>query len=145
MKKKLMGMLLCTAIAVTALAGCKNSGTGTETQNVTNVVESQTKEEETTGKGAELTMWIFLNPNSDEDPRNVVLREIVEEYNATNTMGNTVTVESIHYSKLESQAIQAAAAKTGPAASRLSLWWTRAALKFPAAASTTSRANRGTR
>ena len=29
-------------------------------------------------------------------------------------MGNTVTVESIHYSKFESQAIQAAAAGTGP-------------------------------
>lgn len=64
--------------------------------------------------GTELTMWIFLNPSSQEDPRNVVLKEIVEEYNANNTMGNHVTVESIHYSKIESQAIQAAAAGTGP-------------------------------
>ncbi|QQO07903.1 ABC transporter substrate-binding protein [Breznakiella homolactica] len=66
------------------------------------------------GEGTELTFWIFLNPESGEDPRNLVLREIVEEYNATNTMGNTVKVESIHWSRFESQAIQAAGAQTGP-------------------------------
>ena len=68
-----------------------------------------------TGKtGVDMTFWIFLNPESTEDPRNVVLKNIVDDYNANNEYGNTVTVESIHWSKFEAQAIQAAAAKSGP-------------------------------
>lgn len=70
----------------------------------------QTKE----AKGVDMVFWIFLNPESTEDPRSLVLKEIVEEYNANNPYGNTVTVESIHWSRFEAQAIQAAAAKTGP-------------------------------
>ncbi len=65
-------------------------------------------------KGVDMTFWIFLNPNSTEDPRNVVLKEIVEAYNKGNKYGNTVSVESIHWSKFEAQAIQAAAANSGP-------------------------------
>lgn len=61
-----------------------------------------------------MKLWIFLNPASTEDPRNVVLKEIVEEYNAGNANKNVVTVESINWQKFESQSIQAAAAKTGP-------------------------------
>lgn len=66
------------------------------------------------GEGLDMTFWIFLDPNSTEDPRSVVLKEIVDEYNATNEYGNTVTVESFNYSEFEQQAIQAAAAGTGP-------------------------------
>ncbi|PYG87959.1 carbohydrate ABC transporter substrate-binding protein (CUT1 family) [Ruminiclostridium sufflavum DSM 19573] len=65
-------------------------------------------------KGSDLTLWIFLNPESKDDPRNIVLKDIVDSYNANNTMGSKVKVESIHYSKFEAQAIQAAAAGTGP-------------------------------
>jgi ABC-type glycerol-3-phosphate transport system substrate-binding protein len=68
----------------------------------------------TAAKGQDLTFWIFLNPASTDDPRNVVLKEIVEEYNNNNKYGNRVTVESIHWSRFESQAIQAAAANSGP-------------------------------
>ena len=64
--------------------------------------------------GVDMTFWTFLDPNSTEDPRSVVLKEIVDEYNATNEYGNTVTVESFNYSEFEQQAIQAAAAGTGP-------------------------------
>lgn len=64
--------------------------------------------------GQKMTFWIFLDPTSTEDPRSLVLKEIVDEYNATNQYGNTVTVESIHWSRFESQAIQAAASGTGP-------------------------------
>lgn len=66
------------------------------------------------GKGIDMTLWIFLNPASTEDPRNVVLKEIVDEYNKNNKYGNKVTVESINWSKFEAQAIQAASANTGP-------------------------------
>jgi ABC-type glycerol-3-phosphate transport system substrate-binding protein len=65
-------------------------------------------------QGIDMVFWIFLNPESTEDPRSIVLKEIVEDYNANNPYGNTVTVESIHWSRFEAQAIQAAAAKSGP-------------------------------
>jgi multiple sugar transport system substrate-binding protein len=64
--------------------------------------------------GITMKFWIFLDPNSTEDPRSVVLKTIVDEYNVTNKYGNKVVVESIHWSKFESQAIQAAASGTGP-------------------------------
>lgn len=121
MRRRIVSLLMVATMAV-GLFGCTNSAKTEDTSTDSKTEDS--KEEETENStadasdekkdGSELTMWIFLNPESSEDPRNVVLKEIVEEYNATNTMGNTVTVESIHYSKFESQAIQAAAAQTGP-------------------------------
>lgn len=120
MKKRLVSLVLAT-VMVFGLVGCTNSAKQEESSEETN--DAAKEEEETaaddseTGEqpeGEELVMWIFLNPESEEDPRNIVLKEIVEEYNATNEMGNHVTVESIHWSKFESQAIQAAAAGTGP-------------------------------
>lgn len=65
-------------------------------------------------KGVDMKFWIFLDPTSTEDPRSVVLKGIVDEYNETNEYGNTVTVESFNYAVFEQQAIQAAAAQTGP-------------------------------
>ncbi|WP_320127621.1 sugar ABC transporter substrate-binding protein [uncultured Sphaerochaeta sp.] len=64
--------------------------------------------------GLTMKFWIFLDPNSTEDPRSVVLKDIVDEYNMKNQFGNKVEVESIHWSKFESQVIQAAASGTGP-------------------------------
>lgn len=61
-----------------------------------------------------MTFTIFLDPNAADDPRGTVLKEIVDEYNATNEYGNTVTVQSIHWSQYESQVIQATAAGNGP-------------------------------
>jgi len=112
MKKKMfkkvvsIALILCVLLA---MGGCQNSST-TESEGGSGKKSSDSNVEE----GVELTLWIFLNPESEEDPRNLVLKEIVEEYNATNTMGNTVVVESIHWSKFESQAIQAAGAQSGP-------------------------------
>lgn len=38
----------------------------------------------------------------------------MDSYNKENEYGNTVKVESIHWSKFEAQAIQASSAKFGP-------------------------------
>ncbi len=112
--KKLLSIILTTVLVIT-LAACGKTEDKTEDKTaVENNKSTETGKNTESVKGTELTLWIFLNPESDEDPRNVVLKEIVDEYNANNAMGNTVTVESIHYSKFESQAIQAAAAGTGP-------------------------------
>lgn len=124
MKKRLISLILAVVLGV-GLIGCTNSAKkeseevkAMEDDSTTTDLEGKDKNDveqtATSEEGTELTFWIFLNPESAEDPRNVVLKEIVEEYNATNTMGNKVTVESIHYSKFESQAIQASAAGTGP-------------------------------
>ncbi len=64
--------------------------------------------------GIDMVFTIFLDPTSKDDPRCVVLKEIVDEYNATNEYGNTVTVQSIHWSQYESQVIQMTAAGNGP-------------------------------
>lgn len=116
--KKDFTKVLSFVSAVLLLANFTACGTGSSTGSATTGTQNQSSAAGSTAsatdEGVELVLWIFLNPESEEDPRNIVLKEIVEEYNATNAMGNTVTVESIHWSKFESQAIQAAGAGTGP-------------------------------
>ena len=64
--------------------------------------------------GDTLTLWIFLNPESNDDARSPIVKKIVESYNANNPGGHTVVVESMNWDKIETAAIQAAAAGTGP-------------------------------
>lgn len=96
MKKKLMATLL-TASMVATLVGYSVPAVADEAKS-----------------GIDMTFWIFLDPNSTEDPRSVVLKNIVDTYNEENEYGNKVTVESFNYAQFEQQAIQAAAAGTGP-------------------------------
>lgn len=92
---------------------CKEQAS--DTSETTEVAENTDSKDSDTDKGGkDMTFWIFLDPKSTEDPRSVVLSNIVKEYNETNQYGNTVTVESFNYSVFESQAIQAAAAGKGP-------------------------------
>ena len=96
MRKKLVG-ILCTVALAAGMTGCsiQNSAVATEekkqtdseTKKESEIKENVKKEENTDAKGTDLTLWIFLNPESTEDPRNVVLKEIVEEYNETNNNG----------------------------------------------------------
>ena len=77
--------------------------------------EVASKDSDTGKGGKDMTFWTFLDPKSTEDPRSVVLSNIVKEYNETNQYGNTVTVESFNYSVFESQAIQVCSRrKSGP-------------------------------
>ncbi|MGI6622328.1 MAG: ABC transporter substrate-binding protein [Acetivibrionales bacterium] len=109
--KRLISIILVLVLTLSLVACGKTEGPGTTgTPTTTPSPGNNTA----APKANDMTMWIFLNPESAEDPRNIVLKEIVEEYNRTNEAGNKVTVESIHWSKIESQAIQAAAAGTGP-------------------------------
>lgn len=117
MYKKLALILACLMLLSVALTACGGGSSSTSTPVESSAAESPAESEEpaeVAAEGTDMTFWIFLNPESDEDPRNVVLKEIVEEYNANNAMGNTVTVESHHWSTFEADAIQAAAAGTGP-------------------------------
>ena len=84
----------------TGFSSCSKSNTGTSST--------------TSKSGTDMTLMIFLNPDSTEDPRNAVLKQIVEDYNKNNTMGNTVKVETENWQTFEEKAIQAAAGGKGP-------------------------------
>ncbi|WP_313560166.1 ABC transporter substrate-binding protein [Ruminiclostridium cellobioparum] len=109
--KRLVSVIL-VLVLVFSLAACGGNSNGNAESSKTG--SEQSSSGSAVAEGSDLTLWIFLNPESQEDPRNVVLKNIVDNYNKNNTMKNTVKVESIHYSKFEAQAIQAAAAGTGP-------------------------------
>lgn len=112
MKKRFLLAAACVALAA-ALSGCqgqKETASGSGGGNAETVQGSS----EAADEDKTLTLWIFLNPESTEDARSVVLKNIVEKYNAENENGYQVVVESMNWDKIETAAIQAAAAKTGP-------------------------------
>lgn len=106
--------LLLAAVMILSLAACGNSGSGEKTPPSSSPSSGTPETQNTEKKGVDMTFSIFLDPNSTDDPRCVVLKEIVDDYNANNEYGNTVTVQSIHWSQYESQVIQATAAGNGP-------------------------------
>lgn len=108
--KRFLAILLAL-VMVLSLAACGGSQAPAEEPKADAPAEAPKEEVK---KGIDMTFTIFLDPTSTSDPRCVVLKEIVDEYNATNEYGNTVTVESIHWSEYESQVIQATAAGRGP-------------------------------
>ena len=61
-----------------------------------------------------LVCWTILNPESDADPRNVAFRKIIENWNATNEWGATMTVNPVNWADLHMQFTQAAASGTSP-------------------------------
>lgn len=104
--KKGLGIALSMAMTM-SLFGCGSGDSAKEqasdTSETTEVAENTDSKDSDTDKGGkDMTFWIFLDPKSTEDPRSVVLSNIVKEYNETNQYGNTVTVESFNYSVFES-------------------------------------------
>jgi len=59
-----------------------------------------------------LLLWIFIDPEG-EDPRGMALKNIVTSFNESHPDIH-VDVESIHYSRIDAQFIQAAQAGAGP-------------------------------
>ena len=60
----------------------------------------------------ELSLWIFLDPDGT-DPRGHALKRVVDSFNAKHSDVN-VKVNSVHWAKIDSLAIQATAAGKGP-------------------------------
>jgi multiple sugar transport system substrate-binding protein len=119
--KKILSAILVGAMTMTMLAGCGSSGntedTGdtaastetTETQtDDTQTTQAQDTAESTTGDTT-LTFWTVFT-GSDGD----ILREIVNDYNETNTDGITVEVDIMDNSTLQSKLPSAIASGTGP-------------------------------
>ncbi len=96
--KKMYAVVLVMALLAT-LIGCANSGSG---------------EEGGTEENPTLVCWHILNPESDADPRNTALKEIVDEWNANNEYGATMEVVSVTWEDIGSQLTQAAAAGNSP-------------------------------
>lgn len=109
--KKLLALILAVAMMLSMVA-CGSSSAPAADAPAASVGNAPAAEEKK--GGLDMVFTIFLDPTSTDDPRCVVLKEIVDEYNATNEYGNTVTVESIHWSQYESQLIQKTAAGNGP-------------------------------
>lgn len=109
--KRSLALLLASALAL-SLAAC--GGEKTPSSAAPQGGGQAIGQPEGSKGGVDMTFSIFLDPNSTDDPRCVVLKEIVDDYNANNAYGNTVTVQSIHWSQYESQVIQATAAGNGP-------------------------------
>lgn len=65
-----------------------------------------------TAKPAKLMFWTFLDPEGD-DPRGKALKNVVTSFNESHPDIN-VDVESIHWTKIEAQVIQATEAGAGP-------------------------------
>ncbi len=105
--KRLLALVLAGLMAVSVTA-CSGSASSSQSGSASGQTSQSGK------TGIDMKFWIFLNPDATSDPRSAVLKGIVDDYNKNNKYGNKVTVESINYSKFESQAIQAAAAGTGP-------------------------------
>lgn len=113
--KKVLTLVL-VAVMMLSLMACGSSAEPAATAAPAPAADAPKASEAAAEKkgGVDMVFTIFLDPTSTDDPRCVVLKEIVDEYNATNEYGNTVTVESIHWSQYESQLIQKTAAGNGP-------------------------------
>lgn len=85
--KKGLGIALSMAMTM-SLFGC-GSGDSTKEQaaDTSETSEVASKDSDTDKGGKDMTFWIFLDPKSTEDPRSVVLSNIVKEYNETNQYG----------------------------------------------------------
>lgn len=119
MKNKVISMLLATAMAATMLTGCGNTSnevaekteqTDTETDTQEQVI-SQTSETESNKDTEEITISFWCNfTGSDGD----VLREIVDNYNQSNTDGITVDIDIMDFDTLQAKLPTAVSTGTGP-------------------------------
>lgn len=99
-----LGFALLASLLLSLLAACGSSSTSKPAAG--------TQTPAAPAQPVELKMWTFLDPAAN-DLRGNALKSIVEEFNAANPKIK-VTVESIHFSKIDAQAIQAAATGAGP-------------------------------
>lgn len=65
-----------------------------------------------TAQTTELKFWTFLDPNAT-DPRSQALKNVIDSFNETHP-DIQVVAETIHFSQIDAQAIQAAATGAGP-------------------------------
>ena len=94
--KKGLGIALSMAMTM-SLFGCGSGDSAKEqasdTSETTEVAENTDSKDSDTDKGGkDMTFWIFLDPKSTEDPRSVVLSNIVK----ANTVGILLIIGCIY-------------------------------------------------
>jgi ABC-type glycerol-3-phosphate transport system substrate-binding protein len=94
--KMLINLIVALLMTVTLMA-CSSSGEVAEIPD-----------------NLQLIHWTIFNPESESDPRNIALKNIVEKWNSENKWGATMKVESINHTDLHLQFSQAAAAGNPP-------------------------------
>jgi ABC-type glycerol-3-phosphate transport system substrate-binding protein len=105
---KKLGALLVIVMVLGSLMACGKSGNKESSPSSSGASSGGNSE-----KAVELKLWTFLNPEQQDDPRSVALKSIVDGFNASQGKIK-VSVESVHFSKIDSQVIQAVASGGGP-------------------------------
>ena len=95
----------CAVGLALTVTGCAGTGSGQSSQS--------TASGSSTTSQNDMEFWIFLDPNSPDDPRGAALKSVVEQYNSQ-TDGPKVSVRSINYAKIDAEVIRAAASGQGP-------------------------------
>lgn len=119
MRKKIVAVFLAITMTI-ALAGCGNTSSpmaGTDTDKAAEVTGSESTKEndstdakDSTAGGTTIQFWnSFTGTDGD------VLREIVADYNETNTKGNIIEMDIMPTDSLEEKLPAAIASKTAPA------------------------------
>ena len=118
MKKKVLCAILAGVMAA-GMIGCGSNGTGTTTEasgttssesdETAEAAEETTESAESTAEPIEVSFWCNFT-GSDGD----VLREIVQEFNESNTDNITVSVDIMDYSTLLTKLPAAVSTGTGP-------------------------------
>ncbi len=106
--KKLMAILLVAALALT-LAACGSSDDSSEAAEAEETSEAVVETEATEAEPITISFWTVFT-GSDGD----ILREIVADYNETNTDGITVEIDIMDNDTLQSKLPTAISTGTGP-------------------------------
>lgn len=116
MKKRIISALLAAAMSMSLLAGCGGSAASDNTSDSA-AADTGTSDESTSVStsddvstdGTTITLWTVFT-GSDGD----ILREIVSDYNETNTDGITVEIDIMDNATLQSKLPTAISTGTGP-------------------------------
>lgn len=119
MKKKIVSVFLCAAICIMSLAGCgggaqdgQNTSTNAQNETAADTADGQTEAAADTASSGEKITLEFWNvfTGSDGD----ILREIVENYNKTNTDNIEILMDIMPNDQLQQKLPAAIATGTAP-------------------------------
>ena len=105
MRKRIMSIIMMGCMALSMFVGCGNS----TNETVTEEVGEETNEETASSDPITISFWCNFT-GSDGD----VLREIVDNYNSSNTDNITVDIDIMDYATLQSKLPTAISTGTGP-------------------------------
>ena len=125
MKRRAMAGLLAMTMAATMFAGCGSTAADSQTADAQGSAGTATEAAKTekdsgsaAGEGITLTVWAPFT-GSDGD----VLREIIDNYNETNTDNITVQIDIMDNDTLQTKFATAVSTGTGPSFVLVGIEW----------------------